>query len=128
MVEPILSPSALQGRHRSRQHRELRRRSQLRWRVQGHEYLEDAVDVGVGRRRPCAACQRAAMSGCVSSVLMWSRFGMPIGPRASSIVIGTPKFGEHLDEHAHRRQRAVIDHGACPIENDRLEMLHMGVS
>ncbi len=39
---------------------------------------------------PRAAFQAAAMRGWFSSVLIWSRLAMPIGPRASSTVISTP--------------------------------------
>ena len=30
--------------------------------------------------------------------------------------------GERLDEHAHRRQRAMVDHGAGPVEDDGLQV------
>ena len=32
------------------------------------------------------------------------------------------ELGEHLDEDAHRRQRAMVDDGAGPVEDDGLQM------
>ena len=66
------------------------------------------------------------MRGCASSAAMCGRFAMPIGPRASSMVIVDAELRERLDEHAHRRQRAVVDHGAGPVEHDGLEVARAG--
>ena len=59
------------------------------------------------------------MRGSAISAAMCGRLAMPIGPRASSMVISTPKRRERLDEHAHRRQRAMVDHGPGPVEDRR---------
>ena len=72
--------------------------------------------------RPCAACQAAATRGSAISAAMCGRLAMPIGPRASSTVMLDAELGERLDEDAHRRQRAMIDDGAGPVEDDGLQM------
>ena len=33
-----------------------------------------------------------------------------------------PEAAERLDEHAHRRQLPVVDHGTGPVEHDRPDM------
>ena len=65
------------------------------------------------------------MRGCASRAAMCGRLAMPIGPRASSMVIATPNCAERLDEHAHRRQRAMVDHGPGPVEDHGLEVARL---
>ena len=91
-------------------------------RVPRHEDVVDGVDVGLGRRAAMSLRPGRATRGSANSAAMCGRFAMPIGPRASSIVIVDAELGESLDECAHRRERAVVDDRARPVEDDRLHM------
>ena len=90
-----------------------------------HEDVVEGVDVAFGRR---------------AAVLPFPGLGDPRqrGQRRDMRPLGhahrtarfvdadlDAEFGERLDERAHRGERPVVDDGAGPIENHRLDALHV---